>query len=83
MIRFLPGFLVFLLLSLICEFIGFYLMLKPEASIELQRRFYAKINWKLEPISMTKEVRNTRIIGFLTSLFVAILIYVLGCKWFC
>jgi hypothetical protein len=31
--------------------------------IEIQRKFYEKINWKVEPVSMEKEIRNTRIMG--------------------
>ena len=42
---------------------GLFLISKPHLAIELQRRFYAKINWKIEPISMQKELRNTRIMG--------------------
>ena len=26
-------------------------------------RFYEKINWRIEPISMEKEIRNTEIMG--------------------
>ena len=46
-------------------FIGIFLIFKPGLAIEIQRRFYAKINWKFEPISMLKEVRNTRIMGLI------------------
>jgi hypothetical protein len=38
---------------------------RPELAIEIQRRFYARINWKIEPVSMPKEIRNTRIMGWL------------------
>lgn len=43
--------------------IGLFLFLKPALAIEIQKRFYAKINWNIEPISMPKEIRNTRIMG--------------------
>jgi len=43
--------------------IGLFLLLQPVLAIELQRRFYEKINWRIEPISMRKEIRNTRIMG--------------------
>ena len=42
---------------------GLFMFMRPEAAIELQRRFYARINWRMEPISMSKELRNTRIMG--------------------
>ncbi len=44
-------------------FVGLLLFLRPELAIEIQKRFYAKINWRIEPISMPKEIRNTRIMG--------------------
>jgi hypothetical protein len=42
---------------------GFCIALKPASVIEIQKRFYAGINWRIEPISMQKELRNTRIMG--------------------
>ena len=58
--------------------VGLSLIIKPEVAIEIQRRFYAKINWNIEPISMEKEVRNTRIMGwFLIALVLATLIFIL------
>ncbi|MGB2630488.1 MAG: hypothetical protein WBD24_02105 [Candidatus Omnitrophota bacterium] len=61
-ITFLP---VFVFIGIINLFIGSFLFLKPELSIEIQIRFYEKINWRIEPISMRKEVRNTRLMGIL------------------
>lgn len=43
--------------------VGLFLFFKPSLAIEIQRRFYEKINWKIEPISMQKEIRNTKIMG--------------------
>jgi hypothetical protein len=43
--------------------IGCFMFFKPGLSIEIQKRFYEKINWRIEPISMAKEIRNTRIMG--------------------
>ncbi len=48
---------------------GFLLYLKPSSAIELQRRFYEKINWKIEPVSMAKEIRNTKIMGIFVLIF--------------
>jgi len=44
---------------------GLVLILNPGLAIELQKKFYAAINWKIEPISLEKELRNTRIMGAL------------------
>jgi hypothetical protein len=52
-----------ILFSFIAIVIGFVLFLNPAFTIEIQRRFYEKINWRIEPISMPKEIRNTRIMG--------------------
>lgn len=43
--------------------LGVALIAWPSSAIEFQRRFYEKINWRMEPISMSKEIRNTRIMG--------------------
>jgi len=42
---------------------GFFLLLRPARVIEMQRQFYALINWRVEPISMEKEIRNIKIMG--------------------
>jgi len=36
---------------------------KPKKIIEIQIALYRPFNWKIEPISMEKEIRNTRIMG--------------------
>lgn len=72
---------ILILFSLIGVFIGFFFFIKPALAIEIQRRFYAKINWKIEPISMAKEIRNTRIMGWLLIiLLIAALALVLAQK---
>lgn len=43
--------------------IGAFLFFKPALAIELQKRFYAMLNWLIEPISMPKEIRNTKAMG--------------------
>ncbi len=43
--------------------LGVLVAWKPRKIIELQIAFYRLINWKMEPISMEKEIRNTRIMG--------------------
>jgi hypothetical protein len=61
--------IVFFLLTLP---IGLFLFLNPHQALEIQKRFYAAINWRIEPISLSKEIRNTRIIG-LFLIFVSLL----------
>ena len=56
-------FLPLVLASLVSSVLGLFLFFKPQAAIELQRKFYAVINWRIEPISMEKEIRNTRLMG--------------------
>jgi hypothetical protein len=56
---------VLILFFLISGALGLFLSLYPSLAIELQKKFYEKINWRMEPISMQKEVRNTRIMGLL------------------
>jgi hypothetical protein len=67
-----PRFPILILLYIIGLFIGFFFMLKPVLAIEIQRRCYARINWKIEPISLQKEIRNTRIMGCLLLAFLIV-----------
>ncbi len=56
--------------------IGLFLIINPALAIEIQRKFYASINWKIEPISMEKEIHNTRIMGWIlvvVSIFILVL----------
>lgn len=52
-----------ILISVIGIIIGLFVFFKPELTIEIQRKFYERINWRIEPISMQKEIRNTKIMG--------------------
>jgi len=54
---------------------GLFFIIKPELAIEIQRRFYAKINWKIEPISKPKEIRNTRIMGYFLLLVLVVTLF--------
>jgi hypothetical protein len=56
--------LEFIIFSCLILSVAFLLIIRPSLAIEIQRRFYEKINWKIEPISMAKEIRNTRIMGW-------------------
>lgn len=67
-----------ILIFLVSIIIGLFVLFKPELAIEIQRKFYEKINWRIEPISMQKEIRNTKIMGiFLVTLSIVTLIFVL------
>ena len=63
---------------------GIMLLIRPVLVIELQQKFYEKINWRMEPISMQKEIRNTRIMGvFLIGVtVVAVLFMVFNWEFF-
>ena len=70
--------LLFLPISVISISLGFFLFLNPSLTIEIQKKFYEKINWRIEPISMQKEIRNTKIMGlFLIGITLLIITYVL------
>ncbi|MFA4992939.1 MAG: hypothetical protein WC571_03120 [Candidatus Omnitrophota bacterium] len=57
------------------------MFLKPAAVMEFQRRFYERINWRIEPISMPKEIRNTKFMGlFLVLVSSLIIIYILSLR---
>jgi len=59
-----------ILISLISIIIGLFLFFRPALAIEMQKKFYAKINWRIEPISLKKEIRNTKIMGLFLIIFV-------------
>ncbi len=63
------------ILSLIGLFVGLGLLFKPALAIALQKKFYERINWRIEPISMEKEIRHTRMMGLFTVIFLAATLY--------
>ncbi|MDD5019121.1 MAG: hypothetical protein PHH75_01085 [Candidatus Omnitrophica bacterium] len=70
-----PALYVFSALSFL---VGFFIYLKPRKAISIQVAFYRKINWRMEPVSMEKEVRNTKVMGlFLLVVATASLITIL------
>ena len=58
-----PMYYVKILISVVSLVMGTFIFLRPEQVIDIQKRFYALINWRMEPIDMAKEVRNTRRMG--------------------
>jgi len=64
--------------SLFSLLFGIFLATKPQLAIRFQIKFYEKINWRVEPISMAKEVHNTRVMGvFLVAVFLFTVFYAL------
>ena len=51
--------------------VGYMLYKDPEKSIRFQIEFYRRINWRMEPIDLKKEIRSTRMMG-LVGLFCGI-----------
>jgi hypothetical protein len=58
-----PRLPIIILFSILGLFAGLFAATKPVLCIEIQKRFYAKINWRMEPISVEKEIYNTRSMG--------------------
>jgi hypothetical protein len=73
-------FIILVLVLSINLYLGFFLFSTPENAIKMQEDFYAKINWKMEPISMQKEIRNTKIMG-MSLIVIAILMTI--CFFIC
>ena len=56
---------------------GLFVFIGAPAVIKGQIKFYKKINWRVAPISMKKEVRSTKTIGlFLFAVGVVTIIYI-------
>lgn len=60
----------FLLIAATSFIAGCFIYSKPQAVIKIQQKFYEYINWRMEPISMAKEIRNTQFMGLFLILFV-------------
>jgi hypothetical protein len=57
------SFAAFFVASGFMLFFGFFMYLRPADAIDVQKRFYARINWRIEPVNLEKELRNTRAMG--------------------
>ncbi|HOW36409.1 MAG TPA: hypothetical protein PL155_08370 [Candidatus Omnitrophota bacterium] len=64
--------ILLIIVTLFCLGVGAFISLRPSRVIELQKKFYEKINWRIEPISMAKEIRNTRLMGLFLIFFVVL-----------
>lgn len=53
-------------LALFAVSLGAFLFFFPRKGIEFQIAFYRRINWIMQPVSMEKEIRNTKGMGGLT-----------------
>jgi hypothetical protein len=62
----LPVALIFAVVGIV---VGIFVFFNPALVIKTQIKFYEKINWRMEPISMPKEIKNTRIMGLVLFAF--------------
>ncbi|MCK5014332.1 MAG: hypothetical protein KAS66_10975 [Candidatus Omnitrophica bacterium] len=60
---------IFIIAALIALLLGGYIYTHPQEVILLQQKFYTLINWRMEPISISKEIRNTKFMGLFLILF--------------
>jgi len=70
-------FCIQLTVSTVAILFGALIAWKPRKVIDLQTALYRPFNWKLEPISMKKEIRNTRLMG-LTLVIISIVSFFLA-----
>jgi hypothetical protein len=52
-----------LTIAVVAIIFGAIIAWKPKKTIDMQIAIYRPFNWKIEPISMEKEIRNTYIMG--------------------
>lgn len=56
---------------------GLLVFFRPADTIAIQIKFYEKINWRMEPVSMGREVRNTKLTGSVLLIFSLISLFFL------
>jgi hypothetical protein len=69
---------VLISIAIINILLGLFLFLKPASAFRIQKKFYEKINWRIEPISIDRETRNTKIMGF-SLIVLTLLLVVYSC----
>ena len=62
--------IIFFVIALSAVLFGFFIIRYPLRVFDIQKKFYAMINWRIEPISVEKEIRNTRWMGIFLIVFV-------------
>ncbi|MCX5680513.1 MAG: hypothetical protein NTZ95_07750 [Candidatus Omnitrophica bacterium] len=74
-------FCIQLMIVVMAMALGALVAWKPKKTIDIQIAIYRLFNWKIEPISMEKEIRNTRIMGMAVLILgILALIYILLAK---
>jgi hypothetical protein len=63
-----------MLVALMAFINGAVCLINPQLAIKFQQKFYARINWRIEPIDLVKELRNTRIMGAISLILSIILV---------
>jgi hypothetical protein len=72
------AFILFCLCGII---IGIFLFIKPRQAINIQIKFYEKINWRMQPVSRPKEIRSTKIMGLFLIAVTLIAVVYMAALW--
>lgn len=76
----LPVDLIFPGVAALAFSLGLFIFLRPKKVIQLQIKFYSHINWKMEPVSWGKELRNTRFMGLMLVFLVILAFFYVGLR---
>jgi len=60
---------IFWLTVAVSMLLGLFIFYAPQKTFDIQKSFYRRINWNIEPISLKKEIRNTKIMGVFLVIF--------------
>ena len=72
--------IIFPAVAVVAFSLGLFIFLRPKKVIDLQIKFYWHINWKMEPVSWGKEIRNTRFMGLSLVILVILSFFYMGVK---
>lgn len=72
--------IILIIISLLELAVGIASVLNPSLVISLQQAFYKKINWYIQPISIEREIRNTKFMGYVDFLM-GLLIFFLAIRF--
>jgi hypothetical protein len=71
-------FFIEIMVSILALINGFICITSPKLAIKIQQDFYARINWRIEPINLDKELKNTRLMGIISlALSLILIIYII------